>query len=177
MDWLLIFVVLAVGFGPVFWFWPSKKERRLSLLREAARKEGLMVQTASLKKLHPSALELVSAGGVSLQPLVECVTYSGYASSALKMRRQRLRRSAPYRGEASEEVIWINDPEIQHSEEHFDLLSLLDNLLSRFPNDILAIELDMNIISLYWLEGPGSTGDTVAELACLLREIDSRLTK
>ncbi|MAZ45839.1 MAG: hypothetical protein CMD74_03925 [Gammaproteobacteria bacterium] len=175
MDWLLIFLVLAIGFGPVFWLWPSKKERRLTLLREAARKEGLTVQVGSLRKLDPSALERVSASGVSRQPIIECMTYSLHAASGLKMRRQRLRRTISDLEEASGEVIWIDDPEIESSKEHFDLLSVLNNILPRLPNDILAIELDMNIISLYWLEGPAATSDTVAQLAQLLREIDSRL--
>lgn len=75
MVWTLIAVVLVVALGPIFWLLPSKRQRRSSAFRLAARRLGLAVEVASIEKPDASVEERVSAAGVARQPRQSCAAY------------------------------------------------------------------------------------------------------
>ncbi len=64
MVWLIVALGLLVAFGPIVWLMPSKRDRQLAKLREAARREGLVVELARVPALDATPEERVSAGGV-----------------------------------------------------------------------------------------------------------------
>ena len=75
MVWTLIAVVLVIALGPIFWLLPSKRQRRSSAFRLAARRLGLAVEVASIEKPDASVEERVSAAGVARQPRQPCAAY------------------------------------------------------------------------------------------------------
>ena len=76
LTWLIIALVLVIAIGPVMYLLPSKKDKRLSALREQARKLGLNVRITHVRKLDPTGPERVSSAGEQLDPKVNCVAYS-----------------------------------------------------------------------------------------------------
>ncbi len=76
MGWIIVAVVLAAAVGPLLWLLPSKRDRRLSELRTAARSAGLIVEVASVPKLDARAEERVTAGGAERLPSVSCAAYA-----------------------------------------------------------------------------------------------------
>ena len=75
MVWIVVAVVVVAALGPLFWLLPSRRERRISAFRVAARRVGLAVEIASIEKLDASAEERVSAAGVPRQARLSCVAY------------------------------------------------------------------------------------------------------
>lgn len=76
MTWLIILAVLAAAFGPVAYLRPSKRDRVLTELRAAARKQGIIVELTQVPKLAALAHERVTSGGVERIPNLACVAYT-----------------------------------------------------------------------------------------------------
>ena len=75
MVWAIIGVVLVLAIGPLFWLRPSRRERGIAALREAARKANLTVEVGRVPDLDAPADARVSAGGRERAPTIECATY------------------------------------------------------------------------------------------------------
>ena len=76
MTWLIIVLVLVVAIGPALYLLPSARDKRLTGLREQARKQGLSVSLTRVRKLDPAATERVDAAGKRLDPQQSCVSYA-----------------------------------------------------------------------------------------------------
>ena len=63
MSWIIIIGVFILAAGPLFYFMPTAKDKRLTALRMRARQLGFTIQLDALFKLDPSADERVTAGG------------------------------------------------------------------------------------------------------------------
>jgi len=61
--WIIVAVCLVAAFGPIFWLMPSRRDRRLAKLRQAARRRGLAVELVRVPLLDPTPEDRVSAGG------------------------------------------------------------------------------------------------------------------
>lgn len=75
MVWLIVALGLLVAFGPIVWIMPSRRDRQLARLREAARRAGLVVELVRLPALDATPEERVSAGGVARDARRACTAY------------------------------------------------------------------------------------------------------
>ena len=73
--WLIVALGLLVAFGPIVWLMPSRRDRQLAKLREAARRAGLVVELVRLPTLDATPEERVSAGGVARDARRACTAY------------------------------------------------------------------------------------------------------
>lgn len=82
MDWLIIAVLLLVGFGGVAYVLPSKFQRQVSQLRLEARKQGIFTSSRTIPDLDADAEDRVTSGGKVRQRDDLCVVYDmGYPNS------------------------------------------------------------------------------------------------
>lgn len=175
MTWLIITIVLLAAFGPVLWLVPSKRDRRLTKIRQEARAEGLSVEIQHLPKTNPSAADRVSPGGVIREPTVECAAYSHALRRKLRF-LPRLRLLKAEGASVGPRDGWIYDPLPDRSSRYLERASqTLDDLFPQLPEDVLGVEITERMASVFWLEGPGCGVEQVGEIAEQLRALESRL--
>ena len=75
MVWIIVAVGLAAAFGPILWLMPSRRDRRLAKLRQAARLRGLAVELVQVPLLDPAPEDRVSAGGARRDAAQPCAAY------------------------------------------------------------------------------------------------------
>jgi hypothetical protein len=75
MTIAIIVGVLLLAIAPLMWVLPSRRERDLAALREAARKLGFTLQVTEVDHPSPTAEEQVSASGRMRRPMLPCVAY------------------------------------------------------------------------------------------------------
>ena len=75
-NYIIIAVILLLGFGGTFYLIPSRNQRRLARFRIDARSSGLVVTAVSLPKYDSLPEERVSAGGKRRDPRILCCSYS-----------------------------------------------------------------------------------------------------
>ncbi|MDH3663079.1 MAG: hypothetical protein OEU92_24160 [Alphaproteobacteria bacterium] len=186
MTWIIITLILLAAFGPVLWLVPSKRDRQLSAVRDQARREGLVVELRKVPKLNPSADERVSAGGRVKEPVVDCTAYIhtlgrrlSYLPSWRLLRGQDAHNS---RGEDHRQPRpgWAFDPEFKPDlaagRVAFDAsLAGLEHLFQGMPADVVAVELGVRSLTVYWLESRGAERATVTALSELMSAADDRL--
>lgn len=73
--WVIVALGLLVAFGPIVWLMPSRRDRQLAKLREAARRAGLVVELVRVPVLDAKPEERVSAGGVARDAQRACTAY------------------------------------------------------------------------------------------------------
>lgn len=176
MTWIIIAVVLLAAFGPVLWILPSRKDRRLTALRQAAREAGLVVELKHIPKTNPTAEERVSAGGVVREPVRDAVAYQHTLPKKLRhLPSWRLLASAgaaegPLEG-------WVFDPRQRADKDPFPrLLAQLAPWLATLPVGILGVEVGARNVLVYWGEGPSSGVEDVAKLALALENLSRELS-
>ena len=167
MTWLIILVVVLAAFGPVMWLLPSKRDRRLTEMRQQARQEGMTVEMLRLPKVDPLPEERVTAGGRVLQPVQELAVYQWPMPRRLKqlptwrlLRQGQGIRALP--GWAFEIGTKPQHPQLEAS------LGALGPVLAGLPEDVLALECEDRLLSAYWMESPGHGPAEVTALARLL---------
>ena len=181
MTWMLIGVVLLLAFGPVLWLVPSKKDKRLTALRARGRAEGLVVELRRIPKLDPTPQERVSSGGRIRTPSVECASY-GYAM-ARKLNYlpgwRVLRVVLPDEADAEPDPFadWRYEKRPVGEGRRYlaDMLQKVRPTLDQLPADVIALEISPRMLLVYWLEKPGSTVDTVVDIARSLRGLEGAL--
>ena len=176
MVWIIVGLALVLAFGPVLYFLPTRRERRLADMRLEARRQGLMVELKPVRKLDPEPQERVSAGGAHRLPVHDSVSY------ALPL-RAGLERIQPWRLLRSARDGWLFDADMPEPGE-YGLLVRLAPLLRGLPDDCVALELGAGTLACYWLERYPANTDTVralrvslAAIAGKLAEIDAALTQ
>ena len=55
------------------------------------------------------------------------------------------------------------------------MLEITEKALTGLPDDVVAVEVAARMVLAYWLERPGTTADTVSELAAVLRGFQQAL--
>ena len=178
MSWIVIVIVLLVAFGPVLWLVPSAKDRRLTKLRARGRAEGLVVELKRLPKPEPELHERVSAGGKIRTPVIECASYGhGLASKLTYLPQWRLVRTPDSeRPDPFPDWTFDHRPSGAHGRRFLDeMLEITTPLLDQLPADVVAFEVDVRMIRVYWLEKPGSDEAAVSEFARLLRGFEEAI--
>lgn len=177
MTWILIGLLLVVAFGPVLWLVPSKRDKRLSAMRTRARSEGLLVEMRRIPKPDPRPEERVSSGGRVREPVIECASYSQPLDRSLKylpawrlVRKRAVEAEDPFPD-------WQFDVRPQGEGRAFlpEVLEITEKALTGLPDDVVAVEVAARMVLTYWLERPGTTADTVSELAAVLRGFQQAL--
>lgn len=135
--WLVTLFVFLAMLSPIMWLRPSRRDRRLGLLRQHARQAGVGVKFAK-PPLHAPPGGLVSYRWSYTQarpgPLFLLVR-DEYASQALKPFvagwRWRIEPLRPLSGEASRQ---------------------LEQALAALPEDALVLESERRYLTLWWGE-------------------------
>ena len=161
---VIIVGVLIVAFGPILYVLPSKKDRRLAVLRAEARRLGLTVELKPVRNPDAAPAERVTAGGRPRAPM--------HASARYALTLDRMPGAAsPWRLLRSASG-WIAD-------EGMDLpagwLGQLQPLIEALPGDVVAIDFRGHDLGCYWLERPASGIDAVAKLKRSLASIGERV--
>ncbi len=176
MVWIIVGLALVLAFGPVMYFLPTRRERRLADMRLEARRQGLIVELKPVRKLDPAPEERVSAGGERRLPVHDSVSY------ALPL-RSRLEQIRPWRLLRSTRDGWSFDDDMPAPGDR-QLLEHLQALLQGLPQDSVALELSGATLACYWLERFPADGDSVkalkvslAAIAAKLAEVDAELTR
>ena len=175
MTWLIIALVLVAAFGPVFWLRPSKRDKRLTALRERARQAGILVDIKPLTRLRVSAQERVSSGGKVRSNERLLARYGYTLDKPLKaLGSWRVLRDDPT-SDASEyerpsialDAPWRYDPERDYPPTNGwpQSWEVLQPRPESLADSIRAVELEPRLIAVYWSE----TGDNVDEIAATLR--------
>lgn len=165
VAWIIILLAIGLVVGPVLYFMPTRRDRRLAAIRLEARRCGLVVELRSVINLDAPAEERVSPGGERLAPVHSSVSY------AMPL-RARLETLPPWRLLRSERTGWQFDTERATPSE---LLGRLRPLLPALPEDAVALELDGGRLACYWLERFPADGDTVKALKAALVAIGEEL--
>lgn len=167
MVWIIIIVILLVAFGPLMWLRPSARERRQSALRQRAYQEGLRVELRRLPKRDPVPEERVSASGRVRDLDADAPAYVYPLPTRLRMLpKWRLVRGSDgmpaYPG-------WVFEPGRRPDHPRLrEMLEVLGPVVQDMPEDVLALECDPQNLAGYWLEGPDTTPERVADLAARL---------
>jgi hypothetical protein len=165
--WIIIIVILLVAFGPLMWLRPSARERRQGALRQRAYKEGMRVELRRLPKRDPDPEERVSASGRPRDLNEDAPAYIYPLSTRLRM----LPKWRLVRGDDGMPAYpgWVFEPGRRPDHARLqEVLDVLGPVIQAMPEDVLAVECDPQNLAGYWLEGPGTTPDRVADLAARL---------
>ncbi len=151
-PWLLIILLLAVAFGPLYWMRPSPREHRQARMRARARQRGLIVNLAGIVNRRPAAEDQVTAGGRIKSPEVQVAAY--------RLQDQEVREGVPLwciqRGGGDFPgplVGWQWEPPSWRRETwpagYWDRVAAL---LADLPEDVLQVEAQPWQVSCYWRE-------------------------
>ncbi|MEZ5560374.1 MAG: hypothetical protein R3E86_17755 [Pseudomonadales bacterium] len=157
MAWVIILIVLLVAFGPILWLRPSRRDRRLARMRQAAREAGLNVTMVRVPKLEPELSERVTSGGRVLEPVIECAAYQQPLPRKLRLQPGwRLLRGSNGLPAVPGWVFEVgrkpSDPVLRNT------LDALASILARVPEDVIGVEVADLFVAVYWLEKPSTVG-------------------
>jgi hypothetical protein len=176
LTWIIIAIVLLAAFGPVLWILPSRQDRRLTALRQAAREAGLVVELKRIPKTNPTAEERVSAGGAVREPVRNVAAYQ-------HMLPRKIRHLPAWRLLASEGAQagtlegWVFDPAQRPEAGPFPrLLALLEPWLAALPAGVLGAEATARSVLVFWSEGASSSVEDVGKIAQALHELGQQLS-
>ncbi len=181
-PWLMIVLLLAIGFGPVYWFRPSARERRIASMRQHARERGLFVELQALPDTEPTAEARVSAGGVVRDATIACAVYRRYTEAPTAgAPRWRVRRTALALPGPAAGWRWDTVPGQDLGDAKY--WQRVTPLIAQLPDDCQALEAHPVAVSCAWQERAGAQtaamrvdaiADVLQELVELQREF-SRL--
>gem|GEM_PF-1795921 len=175
MTWVIIGIVLLAAFGPILWLVPSRRDRRLAQIRQAARSEGLTVELRTVPNTHPTAAQRVSAGGAIREPVVSCTGYSHTLRRKLT-RLPSVRLLTSPEAERGPREGWEFNPPVPRPQPYLtQLLAVLEPIFAELPDDVIGVEIEPRTLTVLWLEGPGSGPAEVAQIARVLRACEDRL--
>ena len=169
MVWIIVGFALALVIGPVLYFLPTRKERRIAAIRLEARRQGLVVELKPVRKLDADADERVTAGGERRCPVHDSVAY-------ILPLRQTFERMPPWRLLKSERSGWVLDDERGVPPES-DLAARLPSLMRGLPGDTVAVEFGGGTLACYWLERHPADSDTVRALKTALVALAEKLAE
>lgn len=181
MSWIVIaIVVLLAAFGPLLWFRPSARDKRLTALRARARAADLNVDIKALATLNPAPNERVSASGASREHSRLLALYSlilprrlRYVSAFRLFRKPGPTEPPVTRGAVAVDDQWLFDPDCQYPPENGwpRVWEVLAPLAIDLPADVAAISLEPRELGVYWAEGAQHDESSVTQLAALLGQM------
>jgi len=154
LTWLIVFVVVAMVLAPVMWMMPSPAQKRQVIMRERARKLGLMVNIVDLPQSHRAKTRK--------EPTEKGVSYS------LRIARQKGQQRPHW-------FVWREDPEGEPAAADAVPAAVVENLQAlraQMPADMVGLESNETGYSAYWRErGDSAAVDTIAALLGDVRQL------
>jgi hypothetical protein len=161
--WLLILLILAITFGPVYWFRPSARERRIGRMRQHAIVRGIQVELVRLVDTEPEPSARVTAGGVLKEPAIACTAYrlldheamrssdaDLYQAPHWRIRRTALDVPGPVPGWRWDATAPGFDDVTLHGDARY--WKRAGPLVARMPDDAVGIEAAPLAVACYWRE-------------------------
>ena len=171
MTWLIVGGLLVLAFAPILWLMPTKRDRLLVRLRERARREGLVVEVASVPKRGAPAEERVGSDGVARDVTQPCCAYRMPASGTWRgaprwFLLRDARGSVPMPG-------WTAHPEVPLPGVDAEYWRAVAGAVAGLEDQCLGMEASESMASWYWSENPRGreVSELVAEIAERLRAI------
>ena len=170
MTWIIIILVVAVILGPIMYLVPTPKDKRLSALRLAARKVGLVVKISSLPKLDPQASERVTAGGKTLDPKIACTAYElpmtpGLADfGEFTLLRMPANPTMPVDEVLSGWSLQPGSPAWATYAACDKPTEVLRQTLDKLPPDSLGFSVNDRYVACYWRERATADDGRIAEI-------------
>lgn len=177
MTIAIIVGILLLAAAPLMWAMPSRRERELARLREAARRLGYTLQVTEVDHPSPTSEQQVSAAGKVRRPMLGCVAYrlprapvagadapdeDPDAAPRPRAPRTRITRRAGAQLAGLPEG-WKVDDGFEPPDAA--LLALLPQL----DRDVLAVESTGTTVALFWTERGGE--DRLQQLTGLLQAL------
>lgn len=149
MVWLVTFIVIAMLLAPVMWMMPSRQQKRQICLRERARQHGLQVSIGELPQTRRQRVR----------------------REAVEMGVAYLLRTAREKGAVRSRWLLWRDPSVEQDAGGLPvaIAARVEELRSRMPADMLALEAGAAGYTAYWRERGDE--ETVDRIAALLQEV------
>ena len=186
LTWLIIALVLVVAIGPVLYLLPTAKDKRLTGLRETARRLGLTVRLTRVRKLNPAPTERVNAAGEEQYPTTACVSYAWPIKTSLHRFQdlQLLKEPADVSVPCVKIVPgWVLGEVSEVQGEGVDLrsmqpmLSEMKALMDTLPDDTLGVELSRRFVACLWQEKAAVESSLIDEMAQTCRKMEQLLAQ
>ena len=162
MVYLFIFFVILLALGPVLWFRPTLRDKRLSVLRLAAKSEGLELQVVNVgtdKTYGPIA---------ERNPEITHVKWMRYRLSAKGgQRAQGMTGRWIQRRDRNNDLWW--EPDNLDLKESDSVASILEPWRKNQDDRFLALELTPVTASVVWNEE--GDADDLADICTGLRRL------
>ncbi len=178
MTWLVILLIFLAAFGPLLWFLPSSRDRRLNRLRRSARNHDLTVEMGRMPKLDPTAEDRVNAGGRS-RSLVRfgAVYWRGLPHKLRHLTGARLFRAGTRAAIAAADG-WVFDPDFDAPLDWWPRVApMFAPVLETTDESIVGIEFDRHRVGFYWTERVQDPDVAVAELSNKLDDFAALLAR
>ncbi|MGH1484948.1 MAG: hypothetical protein ACRBCI_01935 [Cellvibrionaceae bacterium] len=135
--WAIFFIVLAIAMavGPIMLMQPSKRDRRLAALRSAAAMSGLSVHMSDY--INGNNKQAVAVYTMAVELPQEAPSW------------QLLKRTYKHDIHFYGQWDWQKEPDPLMRQEK-QLKALLDDL----PDDIVGLEVNKNLLGIWWRERP-----------------------
>jgi len=163
MVYLFIFFVILLALGPVLWFRPTPRDKRLSALRLAAKSEGLELQVVNVDtdKIYGPIAER--------NPDIRYVQWMRYRLSAKRGQQQAQGMTGKWiqRRDRDNHLWW--EPDNLHLKESDLVASILEPWRKNQDDRYLALELTSVSAGVVWNE-EGSLDD-LADICAGLRQL------
>ena len=171
MTWLIVGGLLVLAFAPILWLMPTKRDRQLVRLRDRARREGLVVEVASVPKRGARAEERVGSDGVARDVSQTCCAYRLPASASWWgaprwFLLRDTRGSVPIPG-------WTAHPEVPLPCVDAEYWRAVAGAAAGLEDQCIGMEASEGMASWYWSENSRGreAAELVAEIAQRLRAI------
>jgi hypothetical protein len=157
LTWIIIGLVLIIAFGPIAWMIPSAKDRRLAQMRSRARALGLHIEMTQIEDHAAGPTSRVTAGGVRLEPKIDCAVYrlpirrTARAAPQWQIRREADADDGPLPG-------WRWESARAGDREYWAEVA---PVVAELPPDTLALAADASEVGCWWRERAGAE-DAVA---------------
>jgi hypothetical protein len=159
MTWLLIVLILALIIGPILVLIPSPRQKELTAFRKEAKSRGISVELCTIEDPDPDPDPgtYLSATGKPLDREIKCISYRVSRKRPFHWRRlPRIHWQVIQTKDANLEELpagWKWHDSTADVAEAIKQALMIE--LERLPEDVIAVDENNYIVSVYWHEKGG----------------------
>ncbi|MDX1692957.1 MAG: hypothetical protein R3208_04280 [Ketobacteraceae bacterium] len=162
MAYLIIIFAILLVIGPVLWLQPSKQERQLAKLRQAAMADGAKIQPISIRK------DPVYSATLARNPHLDDHRWIRYQWVATENESgPAVKETWVQRKDREQGLVW--EPRQVTSKEPEEVTAMLATWREHQDGRFLALELGPRSVAIVWTEK--TTPQEVKELAEKIRRL------